>query len=342
MDIVPFARRFVEPAAALLAHGHHPPPAGGGPALDLGDTDVARRLLEQSYDTGPAVAAVDDGTLIGFMAVTTTDGPEQRHARIRLHQHAAERHGRRAIYRRLYAALAGRLTALGAFEHTAVVSAAHHDTLTALFELGFGADQIKGARPTSAPIRTGRDAAPPREADTGDLADLLDLTVELQRFHARSPVLRPALVDLRAVRDSFRSALADEHQLLLVTEQHGRLTGMMQAGPDSRYLSTATIGIAVVTAPARSKGVGRALLSGVVDWAARHGYETCGTEWTSANLVGDAFWRGHGFAPVGHTLTRRIDTRVSWADTGFNYRYARPELSTPSAPAADRPAKPRA
>ncbi|MEV8367496.1 GNAT family N-acetyltransferase [Streptomyces niveus] len=325
MDVVPFERHFIEPAAALLADDH-PPPADGGPALDLAEIDVARRLLDQSYDTGPAVAAVDDGTLLGFMAVTTTHGPEQRHARIRLHQHASARRRKRAIYRRLYAALAGQLTALGAFEHTVVVSAAHDDTVTALFELGFGADQIKGARPTSAPIETRQGGVRPREADADDLEDLLDLTVELQRFHASSPILRPALVDLRAIRDSFRSALRDERQLILVTEEHGRLTGMMQAGPDSRYLSTATIGIAVVTASARSGGVGRALLSGVVDWAAGHGFEMCGTEWTSANLVGDAFWRGHGFAPVGHTLTRRIDARVSWAGTEFNYRYALPEL----------------
>ena len=43
--------------------------------------------------------------------------------------------------------------------------------------------------------------------------------------------------------------------------------------------------------------MGTALLSGVLSWAAGHGFGTCGVEWSSANLVSDAFWRGHGFTP---------------------------------------------
>ena len=318
LDVVPFEGRLVERAAALLAAAHE-----SAAGLDLGDVDVARRLVEGWQDTGPAVAAVEDGTLLGFMAATLADRHECQRARIRMHQHAAAHGADREIYRRLYGVLAGRLAELGAFEHTVVVSASHDDVVTCLFELGFGADQIKGLRPVSAPIRTVRDVRL-READAGDMEDLLRLTVELQRFHAEPPALRPAFVDLRSIRDGFHAALLDENQLLLVAEEDGRLTGMMQAGPDNRYVSTATIGIAVVAASVRSKGVGTALLSGVVGWAADHGFGTCGVGWTSANLVSDAFWRGHGFTPVGYELTRLIDPRVSWADAHLDYRYHLP------------------
>lgn len=56
-------------------------------------------------------------------------------------------------------------------------------------------------------------------------------------------------------------------------------------------------------------GVGTALLSEVLARAAARGMRACDAEWASANLVSDAFWRGHGFAPVRCTLTRHLDTR---------------------------------
>ena len=325
MDVVPFEGRFAEPAAVLLA-GDYAPAGEGGSTLDLSDVDVARRLVDAWQGTGPAVAAVDDdGMLIGFMAATLADCPGQQHSRIRIQQHASAQHGKREIYRGLYAALAERLTVLGGFEHTLAVSAAHSDVITCLFELGFGVDQIKGLRPTSSPIGAVLNVRL-REAVAGDMEDLLKLAVELQQFHAGSPILRPALADLRSIKDGFQTALIEERRLLLVAEENGRITGMMQAGPDNRYLATATVGIAVVTASARSKGVGTALLSGVVGWAASHGFGTCGTEWSSANLVSDAFWRGHGFNPAGYKLTRLIDARVSWANTHLDCRYLFPEL----------------
>ena len=58
--------------------------------------------------------------------------------------------------------------------------------------------------------------------------------------------------------------------------------------------------------------MGTALLSGVLSWAAGHGFGTCGVEWSSANLVSDAFWRGRGFTPAGYKLTRLIDACVRW------------------------------
>jgi len=59
-DVVPFERRFAEPAAVLLAGDHSP-----GGVLDLCDVDVTRRLVHAWQGAGPAVAAVDDGTLGG-------------------------------------------------------------------------------------------------------------------------------------------------------------------------------------------------------------------------------------------------------------------------------------
>jgi GNAT superfamily N-acetyltransferase len=107
----------------------------------------------------------------------------------------------------------------------------------------------------------------------------------------------------------------------LVAQERGRVIGMMQAGPDRRYRDTATIGLAGVLPAARSRGVGRALLSGVVEWAQARGFRACAVEWSSPNLISDRFWRRHGFDPVHYQLTRRIDPRVAWANPHFDYQY---------------------
>ncbi|MEV0088762.1 GNAT family N-acetyltransferase [Saccharopolyspora sp. NPDC050642] len=313
LEIVPFDGRFTGQAARLIAGDH------ASTGTDLAEADVAERLVAQWQGDGPAVAAVARGELAGFMAASAPASPGGQLARIRLQQHASVPEGRREIYRRLYGALSGQLTAVGAFEHSVVVAAAHRPVISCLFELGFGIDQVKGLRQVE-PIGAAG-AVEVREADAEDLAELLDLTVELQRFHAAPPILRPALLDLRAIRDDLRASLVDADRVVLVAAERDRPIGMIQAGRDNRFPATATIGLAVVTADARSGGVGTALVSGVLGWASRRGFRSCGAEWSSANPVSDAFWRGRGFVPARYTLTRLIDARVAWAATGLSYRY---------------------
>ncbi|MFG2224984.1 hypothetical protein [Streptomyces sp. NPDC048644] len=131
-----------------------------------------------------------------YLAATLTGPPGDQRARIRIHQHAATPTGRREIYRALYTALSGRLAAAGRFEHTVLVAAGHRDVIDCLTELGFGIDQIKGIRPPDPPPVTAR-ATRVRAARAEDLAELLCLTLELQKFHAQPPMLSPALIDTR-------------------------------------------------------------------------------------------------------------------------------------------------
>ena len=292
-----FADRFAPEAATLLASVH--PGAELVPAV------------------GPAVAALDDsGTLAGFMAATVTGFPNDPRARVRLWQHAAAPGRARATYRHLYRALSEQLTGIGCFDHAVVVGGA--DTLTWFVELGFGIDQVKGTRPLTTPSGV-RPEVRLRAAHEADLPLLLRLTLELQHFHAMAPMPRPAFLDVTSIGADLRAAVADPRRLVLLAEVDDRPAGLMVADPDSHLPATATIGIAVVTAAVRARGVGTALLSGVVDWALRNDFRGCAAEWTSANLVSDAFWRGHGFTPVRHTLARRIDPRVAWAGPALRY-----------------------
>ncbi len=320
VDVVPFDVRFEADAAELLARCHASA-TGAASALDLRDVDVARGLVAAWQGTGPAVAALDGGTLVGFLAAGAPSFPGHQSAACLLQQHAAAGQDVRGTYRRLYAGLSGRLTALGAFEHVVLVLAAQRAVLASFVELGFGIDLIKGLRGLTEPAVTVRSAPDVRlrEARADDIPDMLRLTLELQRYHAGPPMHRPALLDIPKIEEGFWAAFGDERRLVLVAEDQGRLIGLLTADPDKHYRGAVTIGITVVSAAARSQGVGGLLLSRTLDWAGRQGFTLCGAGWTSANLVSDAFWRGHGFVPAQYRLTRNLDSRVAWAGGQLAY-----------------------
>lgn len=310
MQIVPFEQRFTEPAADLLAMIH---------------LDSTPDQLNAWSGQGPAVAALDDdGALLGFLAATLRDVTGASAARTRIHQHAALGGDTRETYRRLYRALSERLAAIGCFGHTVTVTADRPEVLNSFVELGFGFDQIKGLRSVTPPDGVADVAL--RAAVAADLPRIIELTWELTRFHAEAPMLRPALADLRALRDNLSAGITDENRLVLVAEHDGGVAGLMVVDPDGPVPAAAWIGVAVVTAAVRRRALGTALLSGAAAWAAARGFQRLCVGWTSANLVSDAFWRGHGFVPVLYDLTRRIDPRVAWADARLDHRDLFPDL----------------
>jgi predicted GNAT superfamily acetyltransferase len=94
---------------------------------------------------------------------------------------------------------------------------------------------------------------------------------------------------------------------------------MIEAHPDAHYQDTVTIGLNIVAGRVRSQSIGTALLRAVMRWSRSADYQYCAVSWASANLVSDAFYRAHGFAPIRYVLARRIDPRVSWANESLDF-----------------------
>jgi GNAT superfamily N-acetyltransferase len=307
LEVKPFAEEFVDAAARLLSANCAARPVGErAPAIDFVDATAARKAIVGSRGTGPAVVAVRDGELVGFLMSTMSGAPGSRHAAMSEAQHTAERSSPRDVYRALYTALSEELLANGCSTHTIALPIAETGAVSAWFELGFGVDQIKGVRSVArADLVTSRDYRI-RAAEPGDIGRLLELTIELQEFHARPPVFNSAHLDVDASRRSFDRAIADDRCCVWVAEDDDRIVGMMQVEPATRYRTVATIGIAIATDTARSQGVGTEILVQVLDWTREQGYEHCGAGWTSANQISDAFWRSRGFQPTRYTLARQF------------------------------------
>jgi GNAT superfamily N-acetyltransferase len=331
LEVVAFDDAHVAGAAALVADEHRAVGVerpGFEPAL--ADRGVARAAIDAGRRAGPGVAALAGRELVGFVVSSLDprgDAPAARaagawpspaslggarRARVGLAHHGAAVAERRAAYRAMYTALAGRFVALGCFRHQVGVPVGSGDTVRAWFELGFGVDQVHGVRSTR-PLGVAVPDVDVRPARPGALGAVAGLAVDLQVFHARSPMLEPVFVSPAAARASLEWTLRDDRSAIWVAVEGGAPVGFMAFAPDARASRGVRLGIAAVAEPARSRGLGTSILDAGLRWARGAGYEVCLVGWTSANPDGDRFWRGRGFAPIYLTLSRRIDDRIAGA-----------------------------
>ena len=66
------------------------------------------------------------------------------------------------------------------------------------------------------------------------------------------------------------------------------------------------LGFAAVLPEARGAGVGRALGTTVLDWAAAEGYPVVVTDWRATNLLSSRTWTRLGYRPTFLRLHRRL------------------------------------
>jgi GNAT superfamily N-acetyltransferase len=303
----------LDEAAELLAATQR---AGEGPASGVWRASAAAEVIAASLPGALALAAMERGVLVGFLVVPLPGAPGADPVRILDHHHAADPGRARDAYRALYAPAAASLVGFGCFHHVVRVLIEPPGAVQAFGELGFGVDQIKGVQPLGSRLSA---TGEPGEAGLDDVDELVSLYIELATYHARSPVLRPAALDVAATRSELVDTVEDPRRTILVARDGRRIIGMIEAHPDARHLDTVTIGLNIVTERARSRGVGTALLDGVLGWGLDAGYRHCAVSWASANLVSDAFYRARGFVPFRYELVRRIDPEVSWANERLDY-----------------------
>jgi GNAT superfamily N-acetyltransferase len=306
-----FEDELVDSAARLLAATYATTRVGeDAPAIDLADETDARAAIVACSGSGPGVAAVRDGVLVGFLTSTVMPAPGRNVAAISQQQHAAS-NAPRDVYRAMYTALSADLVTRGCLTHLVRVPVADPEVVRTWFELGFGVDQIKGVRPVAPRQPVTYRVADVSPAEPGDVDALSDLRVELQEFHEGAPMFQHAVADRAAIRRDLESTLADTRSGVWVARDGERVVGMMEVGPDGRYTGVATIGVAITTQIARGRGIGTQILDRVLAWAHERAYTRCAVGWTSANPVSDAFWRGHGFRPLRYRLARELDDRVA-------------------------------
>jgi GNAT superfamily N-acetyltransferase len=311
LRVWPFSDVHVPAAASLLSEVQRV--GSAGLTSVVADLREASRALCDARERGLGVTAVEGSDVAGFLIAPLPPSPAHGGVRITDVHHAATPERARFLYRTMYEALAGRLVRLGVFTHRILVLAEPTMPVTALFEMGFGVDQIKGVRPVEAGLAPHIGCLVER-ASIDDVDDVVDLWIELDKFHSRSPILGPAMPDPGAIRAEAAERILDQARVVLVARESGRAVAMIEAHPDGRYADTVTIGLNVVTEAVRSGGIGTAMLDALLRWASITGFRHCAVSWASANLISDAFYRARGFLPIRYELVRHLDPRIAWAN----------------------------
>ena len=336
-SIVPFAKEHITAAGALLA-ARHQRDREWAPDLPprYADADAARSALQQtlSEEGISGVAAMQAGNLAGFLlGAPVLSAPTRafagfmrpRAAEIFYDSHAVAPGEGNALYRRMYAPMAERWVADGLTSHyiTVAMDAAME---TVWSDLGFARFIEMGVRDTEPPAV--RDAAKiaeieVRRAGPEDEEAVQELATDLFRSWAEPPIFLPFLPETAAARRTLQAELladpACPHWLAVVD---GRVVGMqIFTEPGSTHWNVSTLQspercvylyLACTLAEARGAGIGDALFRQTMAWARDAGYERCAVHFVTQSRAA-AFWRGLGFRPASHWMTRHIDERATWA-----------------------------
>ncbi len=302
-DLQPAARLVAERVAALRRLAPDLP--GSWEAPDA----WAARLAAFTAD-GRAVAARDDGRLVGFLAAERH--PEQARAYSPEWANATIPGGRRVL-EALYANAARGWVAEDLRVHVIGTMCGQPGEAETFAWLGFGTFVVDAVRGIDPLPEAGADVTV-RRATIGDLDAVVALEDGLRRHLLASPVF--LVLPPPQTLDEHRVRLADPGTATLVAEDASGLLAHLRIGPCAddvativRDVGTASITAAFTLADRRGVGVATTLLDAGLAWARGQGYARCGVDFESANLEAARFW-SRWFRPVTTWQIRRLHSQA--------------------------------
>ena len=334
LSVITFNReRHLEAAASLLAERHRRD-REREPLFPAAFEDAAacRTQIEHAFETAGwhGVVAEEAGGVVGFMVMMPQNiAPTHmlasffppRGASIPYAAHATKSGLEYDGYRAMYAALAEQFVAEGYFDHALAIPAADVESREAWASLGFGRTLVCAVRDV-APTAKAPASVELHQASAEDAEIIYALSEELTLHHARAPIFNPYIRESDTAAHDFQKNLLNEPAANAhwIAYDDGRAVGMntfMQPfflAPPTVPEKTIYLFQGIVTQDARFGGVGTAILSKGVEWAREQGYERIALHFASANLQGAKFWQSSGFRPIEHSMRRRVDERIAWAN----------------------------
>jgi GNAT superfamily N-acetyltransferase len=151
-----------------------------------------------------------------------------------------------------------------------------------------------------------------RRATSRDLDRVVALWSALTQHHADSdPVFAPRPGADLQIRRLLDVSLRDPDTAIFVSEGENRFNGYCTARVDRAppillEVERAEICDLLVTAEARRRGIGRALVVRALHWAKDQGVARCEVRVHVRNAEGQAFWRSQGFEDWMDVLHRQL------------------------------------
>jgi GNAT superfamily N-acetyltransferase len=292
----------------------------------LDDRHAAHRAAEPLLAAGDAAAELDRvlgreqlcaplvawraGEPVAYLAAELRENQFWgRHAWVDRGGHAARD---AEALRDLYAAAAPVWVDAGARLHLAVVPAVA-DAMSPWYRLAFSQMQVIGMRESGGEVVEPPAGVTVRPALLDELERVAstqgrliwDVQVASPVFTGQTP---PVWADaLGAWVEAF-----GERDMLWIAERDGELLGHAYLYPAGTQFGepagAVMLSTAAVVPAARGSGVGVAVATRAIAWAAEAGYATVTADWRVTNLGASRFWPALRFRPVFHRMSRMIGT----------------------------------
>jgi len=307
MPIEPFSEKHLDAAATLLEERQRRH-REVEPRLPE-EVDFRAEVQTLWEKDGASGAFCEDG----YVLATRLDELWGPNAWIELAGHAVREP---ELVRDLYGFAAAGWVDEGRTPHYVYVPAHDTELIDASFRVGFGAQHAFGIRELDEWPEPEVDGLLVREAEKGDLDDMVVVGPSLAEHQTLSPVLAPPQP---WSDEETRAELVDEFEKPeignLVAEVDGQVVGNFVVVPIdvsgahvglARAPGLAHLGYAAVEPEARGSGAGLALTAASFAWAKEQGYEAMVTDWRVTNLLSSRFWPKRGFRTTFLRLHRAI------------------------------------
>ena len=316
LEIVPFKQEHLDAATALVSY-RYKILCEKQPLLPVQyqDSNHILPLLQNLMDSGsPAVAALQDGQLAGFLAGwLMPDFRGKRSVYSPEWANAARPENCRYFYERMYQSLADHWVSDKYVAHYISIFADDQEAIQACHWLGFGMLGVDAIRDLER-VTGASSQIEVRLANLQDLDQVMELHQGMQQYARSSPYF---FIGDHLDETDYIAWIQQTDRVIWLALVNQKPVAFLRIGPANDDVAaiivdhkTTSIYEAFTQAGMRGKAIGRTLLAHAIQHARQAGYQRCAVDFESMNFIGTRFWFGQGFKPVCYSLLRMIDQRV--------------------------------
>jgi len=295
---------------------------------------AVEHLWQSKFRTG--YPAFCNGELLAYLIGDFEDQPWARSGYVYLSGYGLAGGASVAILQDLYALLGEDWVRRGIFSHNLYISAADHDVIQGMFEIGFGQERVDALldlRTLEIPSLDEPEGMIIRRGGKGDEEHLGSVAYVMINVLTSAPYWLPISPESSiAWKERWGSRADNEDWMVwMALETDGQSSPAKALGTAAFLLEhpnpleqdaelqmlgsarTVTLGTAVTRPEARGRGVANILTWRGLEQARGMGFEVCLVNWVGPNLLASRYWPRFGFQPAAYRLSKQIHSQIAWA-----------------------------
>ena len=338
-EYLPFRSEMIPEAGRLLAQRH----ICNRQVLPLlparyEDPQTACKAVENLWQSKfrNGYAAFRNGEMLAYLIGDFEDQPWARSGYVYLPGYALASGASAAILQDLYALVGEDWVRRGIFSHNLYISAADHEVIQGLFEIGFGQERVDALldlRTLELPSLDEPEGMIIRRAGKGDEEYLGSVAYVMIDVLTSAPYWLPVTPESTvAWKERWGSRADDENWMVWMALEKDTQSGPAKALGTAAFLlehpnpleqdaelqmlgsaRTVTLGTAVTRPEARGRGVANLLTWRGLEQARGMGFDVCLVNWIGSNLLASRYWPRFGFRPAAYRLSKQIHREIAWA-----------------------------